>query len=43
MIVIRHKVLAITSEDSKLLGDIFSAFAGFLEEKYRAFSYIMGR
>jgi len=37
------KVLAITSEDGKLLGDVFSAFAGFLEEKFRAYDYNIGR
>lgn len=40
----RHpKVLAVTSEDAKLLGDVFSAFAGFLEEKFRAYDYNIGR
>lgn len=37
------KVLAITSEDGQLLGDVFSAFAGFLEEKFRAYDYNVGR
>lgn len=37
------KVLAITSEDGELLGDVFSAFAGFLEEKFRAYDYNIGR
>lgn len=37
------KVLAVTSEDKKLLGDVFSAFAGFLEEKFRAYDYNVGR
>jgi hypothetical protein len=33
------KVLAVTSRDEVLLGDVFSAFAGFLEEKFRAYDY----
>lgn len=37
------KVLAITSKDNELLGDVFSAFAGFLEEKFRAYDYNIGR
>jgi hypothetical protein len=37
------KVLAITSNDNELLGDVFSAFAGFLEEKFRAYDYNIGR
>ncbi|WP_411871974.1 patatin-like phospholipase family protein [Vulcanococcus limneticus] len=37
------KVLAVTSRDEVLLGDVFSAFAGFLEEKFRAYDYNVGR
>jgi predicted acylesterase/phospholipase RssA len=37
------KVLAITSEDGILLGDVFSAFGGFLDEKFRAYDYNIGR
>jgi hypothetical protein len=37
------KVLAVTSQDEILLGDVFSAFAGFLEEKFRAYDYNVGR
>ena len=37
------KVLAVTSQDEVLLGDVFSAFAGFLEEKFRAYDYNVGR
>lgn len=37
------KVLAITSKDSVLLGDVFSAFGGFLDIKFRAYDYNMGR
>jgi hypothetical protein len=37
------KVFAVTSEDKRLLGDVFSAFAGFLEEKFRAYDYNVGR
>jgi predicted acylesterase/phospholipase RssA len=37
------KVLAITSEDGNLLGDVFSAFGGFLDEKFRAYDYNIGR
>lgn len=36
-------VFAVTSEDKSLLGDVFSAFAGFLEEKFRAYDYNVGR
>lgn len=32
-----------TSRDEVLLGDVFSAFAGFLEEKFRAYDYNVGR
>lgn len=39
----KPKVLAITSEDGTLLGDVFSAFGGFLDEKFRAYDYNIGR
>lgn len=37
------QVLAVTSKDSELLGDVFSAFAGFLDERFRAYDYNVGR
>lgn len=36
-------LLTITSNDSELIGDVFSAFSGFLEEKFRAYDYNIGR
>lgn len=36
-------LLTITSKDSELIGDVFSAFSGFLEEKFRAYDYNIGR
>lgn len=36
-------LLTITSDDSELIGDVFSAFSGFLEEKFRAYDYNIGR
>ena len=37
------ELLTITSNDSELIGDVFSAFSGFLEEKFRAYDYNIGR
>jgi flagellar biosynthesis/type III secretory pathway chaperone len=36
-------VFSITATDFELIGDVFSAFAGFLEEKFRAYDYNIGR
>jgi hypothetical protein len=36
-------VFSITADDFKLIGDVFSAFGGFLEEKFRAYDYNIGR
>lgn len=36
-------VFSITASDFELIGDVFSAFAGFLEEKFRAYDYNIGR
>ncbi len=36
-------VFSITANDFELLGDVFSAFGGFLEEKFRAYDYNIGR
>lgn len=36
-------VFSITANDFELIGDVFSAFAGFLEEKFRAYDYNIGR
>jgi predicted acylesterase/phospholipase RssA len=36
-------VFSITATDSDLIGDVFSAFSGFLEEKFRAYDYNIGR
>jgi hypothetical protein len=36
-------VFSITTNDTDLIGDVFSAFAGFLEEKFRAYDYNIGR
>ncbi|GAB4524107.1 MAG: hypothetical protein Tsb0014_02260 [Pleurocapsa sp.] len=40
---IKKPVISITANDFELLGDVFSAFAGFLEEKFRAYDYNIGR
>ncbi|MDM9580783.1 patatin-like phospholipase family protein [Nostoc sp. GT001] len=36
-------VFSITAHDFELIGDVFSAFAGFLEKKFRAYDYNIGR
>lgn len=36
-------VFFITASNFELIGDVFSAFAGFLEEKFRAYDYNIGR
>ncbi len=36
-------VFSITASDFELIGDVFSAFGGFLEEKFRAYDYNIGR
>lgn len=36
-------VFSITANDFELIGDVFSAFGGFLEEKFRAYDYNIGR
>ncbi|BAZ17194.1 hypothetical protein NIES4071_90720 [Calothrix sp. NIES-4071] len=36
-------VFSITATDFELIGDVFSAFGGFLEEKFRAYDYNIGR
>jgi hypothetical protein len=40
---IKRPIFSITANDFQLLGDVFSAFAGFLEEKFRAYDYNIGR
>ncbi|UJB72924.1 hypothetical protein HRE53_30505 (plasmid) [Acaryochloris sp. 'Moss Beach'] len=40
---IESPLFTITSEDNKLIGDVFSAFSGFLDEKFRHYDYDMGR
>lgn len=40
---IHNPIFSITAKDFQLLGDVFSAFAGFLEEKFRAYDYNIGR
>jgi predicted acylesterase/phospholipase RssA len=40
---VNSKLLTITSNDDELIGDVFSAFSGFLEEKFRAYDYNIGR
>ena len=40
---VNSKLLTITSNDNELIGDVFSAFSGFLEEKFRAYDYNIGR
>lgn len=40
---IKNPIFSITANDFQLLGDVFSAFAGFLEEKFRAYDYNIGR
>ena len=37
------RLFTITSEDSVLVGDVLSAFSGFLEQKFRAYDYNIGR
>lgn len=36
-------VYSITADDTQLIGEVFSAFSGFLEKKFRAFDYNIGR
>lgn len=40
---IADRLLTITSSDSTLVGDVLSAFSGFLEQKFRAYDYNIGR
>lgn len=40
---IGERLFTITSEDSILVGDVLSAFSGFLEQKFRAYDYNVGR
>lgn len=40
---VNSNLLTITSNDDELIGDVFSAFSGFLEEKFRAYDYNIGR
>jgi hypothetical protein len=37
------RLLTITSSDAILVGDVLSAFSGFLEQKFRAYDYNIGR
>ncbi len=37
------KLLTVTASDALLIGDVFSAFAGFLEFEFRAYDYNIGR
>jgi len=37
------KLLTVTASDALLIGDVFSAFAGFLEYDFRAYDYNIGR
>lgn len=39
----KSPVYSITATDTDLIGDVFSAFSGFLEEKFRAYDYNIGR
>lgn len=38
-----NRLFTITSDDTALVGDVLSAFSGFLEEKFRAYDYNVGR
>jgi hypothetical protein len=38
-----NRLMTITSENTVLVGDILSAFSGFLEQKFRAYDYNIGR
>jgi hypothetical protein len=38
-----NRLFTITSDDTVLVGDVLSAFSGFLEEKFRAYDYNVGR
>jgi len=40
---IASRLLTITSSDTILVGDVLSAFSGFLEQKFRAYDYNIGR
>ena len=40
---IADRLLTITSSDAILVGDVLSAFSGFLEQKFRAYDYNVGR
>lgn len=37
------QIFSVTTKDCELIGEVFSAFAGFLEEKFRAYDYNIGR
>lgn len=37
------QLLAVTASDAQLIGDVFSAFAGFLEQDFRTHDYNVGR
>jgi Patatin-like phospholipase len=43
METIKAPIYSITALDNEIIGEIFSAFAGFLEEKFRAYDYNIGR
>jgi predicted acylesterase/phospholipase RssA len=36
-------IYSVTTQDNEIIGEVFSAFAGFLEEKFRAYDYNIGR
>lgn len=40
---INSLLLTITSKDNELIGDVFSAFSGFLDERFRHYDYEIGR
>ena len=40
---LENNLLTVTASDSVLIGDVFSAFGGFLEEAFRAYDYNIGR
>lgn len=40
---LESNLLTVTASDGVLIGDVFSAFGGFLEEAFRAYDYNIGR
>ena len=40
---LESNLLTVTASDDVLIGDVFSAFGGFLEEAFRAYDYNIGR